>query len=320
MERVLSEGRQIILFQNRRGYVPYQICATCGSIPTCRHCDVSLTLHKKKQQLLCHYCGSGYPVVTTCSDCGANSFTQRNFGTELIEEELQRLFPLATIGRMDVDAIRGKQAHEQLIRQFEQGQIDILVGTQMVVKGLDVDRVDLAGILDADGLLHFTDFRVHERAFQLMEQVSGRAGRKKQTGEVIVQTSQPAHPVLDFVTAHDYRGFFEEELSKREEFSYPPFSRLILLSFRHSAQPVSIQAARSFASVFSQRYGSYLVGPAPAVIPRVRNQYRTELLVKLPRRASLLSQCKNDILEQIILLNRQQRFRSVQVVVDVDII
>ena len=145
-------------------------------------------------------------------------------------------------------------------------------------------------------------------------------GQKKQTGEVIVQTSQPAHPVLDFVTAHDYRGFFEEELSKREEFSYPPFSRLILLSFRHSAQPVSIQAARSFASVFSQRYGSYLVGPAPAVIPRVRNQYRTELLVKLPRRASLLSQCKNDILEQIILLNRQQRFRSVQVVVDVDII
>ncbi len=320
MERVLSEGRQIILFQNRRGYVPYQICATCGSIPTCRHCDVSLTLHKKKQQLLCHYCGSGYPVVTTCSDCGANSFTQRNFGTELIEEELQRLFPLATIGRMDVDAIRGKQAHEQLIRQFEQGQIDILVGTQMVVKGLDVDRVDLVGILDADGLLHFTDFRVHERAFQLMEQVSGRAGRKKQTGEVIVQTSQPAHPVLDFVTAHDYRGFFEEELSKREEFSYPPFSRLILLSFRHSAQPVSIQAARSFASVFSHRYGSYLVGPAPAVIPRVRNQYRTELLVKLPRRASLLSHCKNDILEQIILLNRQQRFRSVQVVVDVDII
>ncbi|NDF98883.1 MAG: primosomal protein N', partial [Chitinophagia bacterium] len=320
MERVLSEGRQIILFQNRRGYVPYQICSTCGSIPTCRHCDVSLTLHKKKQQLLCHYCGSGYPVITTCGDCGAGAFTQRNFGTELIEEELQQLFPLANVARMDVDAIRGKQAHEHLIRRFEQGQIDILVGTQMVVKGLDVDRVDLVGILDADGLLHFTDFRVHERAFQLMEQVSGRAGRKKQTGEVIVQTSQPAHPVLGFVTAHDYRAFFDEELSKREEFFYPPFSRLLLLSFRHSTQSVSIQAARHFATLFSQQYGHYLVGPAPAVIPRVRNQYRTELLIKLPRRASLLSQCKRDILEQIIQLNGQRNFRSVQIVVDVDII
>jgi len=320
MERVLNEGRQIILFQNRRGYVPYQICATCGSIPTCRHCDVSLTLHKKKQQLLCHYCGSGYPISSTCSDCGANSFTQRNFGTELIEEELQQLFPQASVARMDVDAIRGKQAHEQLIRRFEQGQIDILVGTQMVVKGLDVDRVDLVGILDADGLLHFTDFRVHERAFQLMEQVSGRAGRKKQSGEVIVQTSQPAHPVLGFVTAHDYRGFFDEELSKREEFFYPPFSRLIVVSFRHSTQPVSIEAARSFTAFLSQRYGSYLVGPAPAVIPRVRNQYRTELLIKLPRRASLLSQCKKDIMDHIARLNGQRNFRNVQVVVEVDII
>jgi primosomal protein N' (replication factor Y) len=319
MERVLAEGRQIILFQNRRGYVPYQICSTCGTIPSCRHCDVSLTLHKKKQQLLCHYCGSGYPIVATCSGCGASAFTQRNFGTELIEEELQQLFPLASIARMDIDAISGKQAHEQLIGRFEQGQIDILVGTQMVVKGLDVDRVDLVGILDADGLLHFTDFRVHERAFQLMEQVSGRAGRKKQTGEVVVQTSQPAHAVLGFVTAHDYRGFFDEEISKREEFFYPPFSRLILLSFRHSAQPVSIQAARSFAANFAARYGNYLVGPAPAVIPRVRNQYRTELLIKLPRRASMLSQCKRDILDQIVQLTMQPNFKSVQVVVDVDV-
>lgn len=319
MERVLAEQRQIILFQNRRGYVPYQICSTCGTIPSCRHCDVSLTLHKKKQQLLCHYCGSGYPIATTCSGCGANSFTQRNFGTELIEEELQQLFPMASVARMDVDAISGKQAHEQLIGRFEQGQIDILVGTQMVVKGLDVDKVDLVGILDADGLLHFTDFRVHERAFQLMEQVSGRAGRKKQTGEVVVQTSQPAHPILGFVTAHDYRGFFDEEIGKREEFFYPPFSRLILLSFRHSAQPVSMEAARSFASLFAGRYGNYLVGPAPAVVPRVRNQYRTELLIKLPRRASMLAQCKRDIVDQIIQLTAQPNFRSVQVVVDVDV-
>jgi primosomal protein N' (replication factor Y) len=220
---------------------------------------------------------------------------------------------------MDVDAVRGKQAHEQLVRQFEQGQIDILVGTQMVVKGLDVDRVDLVGILDADGLLHFTDFRVHERAFQLMEQVSGRAGRKGQAAEVLVQTSQPAHPVLGFVIAHDYRSFFEEEISKREEFFYPPFSRLIVVSFRHSSQANSLYAAQTFASSFSERYNGCIVGPAPAVVPRVRNQYRTELLLKLPRRASLLAQCKRDLAQQIVQLCSQRNFRGVQVVVDVDI-
>lgn len=320
MERVLEQGRQLILFQNRRGYVPYQICSQCGWIPACRHCDVSLTLHKKKQQLLCHYCGSAYGVVTRCTDCGGQSFTQRNFGTELIEEELQQLFPSARIARMDIDAIRGKQAHEQLVRMFEQGQIDILVGTQMVVKGLDVDRVDLVGVVDADGLLHFTDFRVHERAFQLMEQVSGRAGRKEQTATVLVQTSQPAHPVLAFVTAHDYRAFFDEEISKREEFFYPPYSRLIVLSFRHRDQPVSARAAQTFANAFKKSYGSYMVGPAPAVVARVRNQYRTELLLKLPRRANLLSQCKADIKELIVQLTGQQNFRAVQVVVDVDML
>lgn len=320
IERVLSEGRQIILFQNRRGYVPYQVCSQCGWVPSCRHCDVSLTLHKRRQQLLCHYCGSGYPVVSRCTGCGGHDFTQRNFGTELIEEELQQLFPSVRVARMDVDAIRGKQSHEQLVRAFEQGQIDVLVGTQMVVKGLDVDRVDLVGILDADGLLHFTDFRVHERAFQLMEQVSGRAGRKKQTGEVIVQTSQPMHPVLGFVTTHDYRAFYEEEITKREEFFYPPFSRLILLSFRHSIQPVSMAAAQAFAASFAKQYGSYMAGPAPAVVPRVRNQYRTELLLKLPRRGPLLAQCKRAIKENIVALTGQRDFRSLQVVADADII
>lgn len=319
MDKVLSLGRQIILFQNRRGYVPYQVCAGCGWIPSCHHCDVSLTLHKKNQRLLCHYCGSNYPVVVRCPSCGENSFSPRNFGTELIEEELQQLYPSARVARMDVDAVRGKQAHEQLVRQFEQGQIDILVGTQMVVKGLDVDRVDLVGILDADGLLHFTDFRVHERAFQLMEQVSGRAGRKGQAAEVLVQTSQPAHPVLGFVIAHDYRSFFEEEISKREEFFYPPFSRLIVVSFRHSSQANSLYAAQTFASSISERYNGCIVGPAPAVVPRVRNQYRTELLLKLPRRASLLAQCKRDLAQQIVQLCSQRNFRGVQVVVDVDI-
>lgn len=319
MDKVLRSDRQVILFQNRRGYVPYQVCSECGWIPECRHCDVSLTLHKKQHQLLCHYCGSGYPMVDRCATCGAQAFTQRNFGTELIEEQLQQLFPQARIARMDVDAIRGKQTHAQLVRQFEQGMIDILIGTQMVVKGLDADRVDLVGILDADGLLHFTDFRVHERAFQLMEQVSGRAGRKEQTGEVIVQTSQPTHPVLQWVIAHDYPGFFEEEIAKRREFFYPPFSRLTLLSFRHRQQEISMQAARSFARSFDALYGKYLSGPAPAVIPRVRNQYRTDLLIKLPVHTALIRQCKQDIRSTIDRLLQQKQFGSLQVVADVDI-
>ena len=212
INEVIGRNKQIILFQNRRGYTPYQVCNVCGWIPQCKYCDVSLTFHKLTNKLVCHYCGTTYPPVVTCPACGNHSFVQRNFGTEKIEEQLQEQFPDAKVARMDMDTVRGKNAHDVLIQQFEQRRIDILVGTQMVVKGLDFDNVDLVGILDADGLLHFADFRVNERAFQLMEQVSGRAGRKEATGKVLVQTSQPTHPVLQFVQQHDYKKMFEEEL------------------------------------------------------------------------------------------------------------
>jgi primosomal protein N' (replication factor Y) len=188
----------------------------------------------------------------------------------------------------------------------------------MVVKGLDVEKVDLVGILDADALMQFTDFRVHERAFQLMEQVSGRAGRREATGNVIVQTSQPKHPVLQQVIAHDYVGFFEMELAKRKEFFYPPFSRLIQLSFRHSLQPVATQAAKQFIKLMDPVFQQYITGPAPSAVPRVRNQYRVELLFKLPRKAALLAACKNDIADKIALLHSNKEFRSVTVIPDVD--
>ncbi|MBL7725188.1 MAG: primosomal protein N' [Chitinophagaceae bacterium] len=318
VKEVIERGKQVILFQNRRGYAPYQVCSVCGWIPQCKYCDVSLTYHKLSNKLVCHYCGTTYPPVHTCAACGSDKFVQRNFGTEKIEEQLQEIFPEAKVARMDIDTVKGKNAHDVLIQQFEQKRIDILVGTQMVVKGLDFDNVDLVGILDADGLLHFADFRVHERAFQLMEQVSGRAGRKEETGKVLVQTSQPQHPLLQIVQQHDYKMMFTEELKKRKEFAYPPFSRIIHLTFKHKIKEVVERAAVHYANTLKNKYGNYIVGPAEPVIGRIRNQYLMELLLKLPRDSKTINQCKKDLLEQIAILHQDKSFRSVTVVADVD--
>lgn len=318
VKEVLARGKQVILFQNRRGYSPYQICGVCSWIPQCKHCDVSLTFHKLSNKLVCHYCGTSYPPVHTCAACGSDKFVQRNFGTEKIEEQLQETFPEAKVARMDIDTVRGKNAHDVLIQQFEQKRVDILVGTQMVVKGLDFDNVDLVGILDADGLLYFADYRVNERAFQLMEQVSGRAGRKEATGKVLIQTSQPKHPLLLIVQQHDYKAMCVEEVKKRKEFDYPPFTRTIHLTFRHKFKEVVERAALQFSNSLRQRYDQYLVGPAEPVIGRIRNQYLMELLIKLPRDTRTIQQCKKDILEQVAILHQHTSFRSVTVVPDVD--
>ena len=316
----IGAGRQVILFQNRRGYSPYQVCMVCGWIPQCRYCDVSLTYHKLSNKLHCHYCGSTYPPVHTCAACGNHQFTQRNFGTEKIEELLQETFPQAKVARMDVDSVRGKMAHDNLIQLFEQQRIDLLVGTQMVVKGLDFDHVGLVGILDADGLLHFADFRVHERAFQLMEQVSGRAGRKGTQGRVMIQTAQPAHPVLLYVKQHNYKQLFQDEIPKRKQFGYPPFTRIIHLSFRHRFREIAHQSAHQFAAALKNKYGNYLVGPAEPPVSRVRNLYLMELLLKLPRDQKLLQQCKRDIQDQVAILHQDKRFRSVVILPDVDVV
>jgi primosomal protein N' (replication factor Y) len=318
ISNVLARGRQIILFQNRRGYAPYQVCTICGWIPQCKYCDVSLTFHKLTNKLVCHYCGTTYPPVNTCAACGSDKFAQRNFGTEKIEEQLHEVFPDARIARMDMDTVRGKNAHDVLIQQFEQKRIDILAGTQMVVKGLDFDNVDLVGILDADGILHFADFRVNERAFQLMEQVSGRAGRKEATGKVMIQTGNPSHPVLQWIQEHDYKKMFANELEKRKQFFYPPFSRLIHLSFKHKLKDVVERGAYEFANRMKNKYGNYIVGPAEPLIGRVRNQFLMEMLFKLPRDGRVLAQCKKDIGEQIAILHQEKSFRSMVMVADVD--
>jgi primosomal protein N' (replication factor Y) (superfamily II helicase) len=314
----LENKKQVILFRNRRGYSPYQVCRFCGWIPQCRNCDVSLTFHKLTNKLLCHYCGTSYPPVNTCAACGNHEFIQRNFGTEKIEEELETLFPEAFVARMDVDSVRGKTAHDMLIKQFEQQRVNILVGTQMVVKGLDFDHVDLVGILDADSLLNFSEFRVNERAFQLMEQVSGRAGRKDGRGRVLIQVANTGHPVLQYVINHDFKAFYLKELEGRQQFFYPPYSRIIRISFKHKMQNIVHDAASLFALQLHKEFGKYLTGPGEPVIARIRNQYIMELMLKLPKNGSTIASAKGMIQQQRAILQNDRKFRSVTIIADID--
>jgi primosomal protein N' (replication factor Y) len=318
IQTTLDKNKQVILFQNRRGYNPYLICGSCGFIPQCVHCDVSLTLHKFSNKLHCHYCASTYPKLVTCPACGTNNWLEKNFGTEKIEELLEDEFPNNKIARMDVDSVRGKTAHDTLIQAFEQHRLDILVGTQMVVKGLDFDNVNLVGILDADGLLSFTDFRVNEKAFQLMEQVSGRAGRKNEQGKVMIQAINVKHPVLQMVQQHDYKQMYIREIEMRQQFFYPPFSRVILLTLKHKDKNTVTQASESLAVLLNQDLKNFIVGPAAPVINRIRNQYLMEILIKLPKEHGMLNKYKKAIHNHINLLQSEKKFRSVSVMIDVD--
>ena len=317
IETTLQNDRQVILFQNRRGYSPLLICGTCGFIPHCQNCSVTLTLHKYSNKLHCHYCGNTYPKPVACPACGSVNWMEKNFGTEKIEEELTTDFPNNRIARMDVDSVKGKNAHDNLIKLFEQHRIDILAGTQMVVKGLDFEKVSLVGILDADGLLSFADFRVNERAFQLMEQVSGRAGRKTEKGLVMIQASKLDHPILMFVQHHDYERFYEYELSMRKQFYYPPFSRLVRIVVKHSDKELAFEAANVLSNYLAKDFKD-LIGPAAPVVNRIRNKYLMEILLKLKKDAVNLQSQKQVIRNQIDLLKSEKQFRSVVVVADVD--
>jgi len=314
----VNAGNQVILFQNRRGYDPYLICASCGFIPKCIHCDVSLTLHKHSNKLHCHYCGSTYPKMITCIACGSNNWLEKNFGTEKIEEMVEEKFPDFRVARMDVDSVRGKHAHDVLIHQFEKQDIDILVGTQMVVKGLDFEKVQLVAVLDADSLLSFADFRVNERSFQLMEQVSGRAGRKFEQGKVMIQAINVQHPVLEMVKQHNYQKLVDFELPNRKQFGYPPYTRLIKLTLRHKQREVLNQAAQRLATELNKSLKGFVVGPAIPPIGRIRSYYLSEIMIKLPRGAGQNRAYKTAIRNHINLLLAEKQYRSVQVIADVD--
>lgn len=313
----LKKKKQVILFQNRRGYSPMLICGMCGYIPKCAHCDVSLTLHKSSGKLHCHYCGNIYSRLIKCPACGSSDWRERNFGTERIEEELMKIFDDARVARMDVDAVRGKHAHDDLIKLFEQHRIDILAGTQMVVKGLDFENVSLIGILDADALINFADFRVHERAFQLMEQVSGRAGRKDNQGKVLIQATKTDSPVLGWVKNHDYQGFYENEIKLREQFFYPPFSRLLKIVLKHKKKDIVTAAAFDLALMLEKEFKN-IIGPAEPIIGRIRNQYLMDILLKLAPDRKQLNIQKEIIKNLIVLLKSKKDFKSVIVLPDVD--
>jgi primosomal protein N' (replication factor Y) len=318
MQQSLDAGKQIILFQNRRGYAPFLLCITCGHIPRCKQCDVSLTYHKNQDSLHCHYCGTRYPYVQVCSACGSPGLVPKNFGTEKIEEDLKELFPTARIARMDVDTVRSKDSHNRLIEALEQKDVDILVGTQMVVKGLDFENVNLVGIISADSVLSFPDFRVNERAFQLMEQVSGRAGRRDGKGKVLIQANATSHPILQDVSEHDYLRMYTRELADRKQFDYPPFSRLMRLTVKHKKEPVADEAAQVLGSWLRPRLQQALLGPSKPVVAFVRGLHLREFLIKLPKEAKSVSELKAFIRLHMQQLQLEKPYRSIQIIADVD--
>ena len=277
----LERGEQVILFQNRRGFAPMIECHTCGWVPKCDNCDVSLTLHKNMNQLTCHYCGFTYAVPTTCPNCGETDLRGRGYGTEKIEDQFAQLFPEAKIARMDLDTTRTKNAYERIIHDFSQGKTNVLIGTQMVTKGLDFDKVSVVGILNADAMLNYPDFRAYEQAFMMMGQVSGRAGRKGKRGLVLLQTTSPELPVIGQVVRNDYQAFYTDLLEERRLFRYPPFFRLVYVYLKHAKEQVAETAGIELGSRLRQLFGDRVLGPDKPAVARVKTLHIRKLVLKL---------------------------------------
>lgn len=318
IKETIDEGKQVIIFQNRRGFAPVVECLSCGHSPFCPNCDVPLTFHKFSNQLKCHYCGHSQARPTKCSNCQSLELTTKGIGTEQIEAQLASIFPKFKIARMDVDAMRKKYAYEKTIEAFEEREIDILVGTQMLAKGLDFSNVGLVGVVRADSLLNFPDFRAHEKAFQLLTQVSGRAGRREEQGKVFIQTYNPDHQILQNVTTYDYVKTVNEILYERKSFLYPPYLRLIQLTFRHAKKEKVEKAAMEFAKLMKIYLDDkHLLGPEEPSIGRIKNQYIRNVLIKIPENKSAKS-IKQLIQNNLDTLKTVSVFRSVRIDVDVD--
>jgi len=313
----LDNGEQVILFQNRRGFAPIMECTTCGNAPQCPNCDVSLTYHQHRKQLRCHYCSYHIALQTSCQACGNATLDTKGFGTEQVEQELHTLFPKANVGRMDLDTTRGKHGYEKIITSFEQQEIDILVGTQMLTKGLDFRNVNLVGIMNADSLLNFPDFRAHERSFQLLTQVAGRAGRTKKRGKVIIQSYNPNHRILQQVTTSDYNGMFQEQIYEREQYKYPPINRIIKITFKHKDYNKLNDAAEWFAKSLGNSFGENVLGPEYPPVARIRNQYIKNIIVKIGSKFSLVK-TKNSIKRIEKSFNAIGYYRGVRVIYNVD--
>jgi primosomal protein N' (replication factor Y) len=313
----LAEGKQIILFQNRRGYAPLLECHSCGHIPQCTNCDVSLTYHQYNQQLRCHYCGYHIAKPVQCVVCSSPNLDIKGTGTQQIEEQVQQYFPAAAVERMDWDSTRGKRAFEGIIDRFTSGEVKILVGTQMVTKGLDFKNVGLVGVINTDPLLFFPDFRAHERAFQLLTQVAGRAGRSNTQGRVLLQSFLPEHPVLQQVIQNNYAALYAQQISERKIFDYPPFYRLIRISLKARDFQKVDQAAQWLANVLNQYLPTPVLGPVDPFVSRVRNQYIKQLMIKYPDNTQR-KQIKKNLSRALKSLDAVGQFRTVKVNVDID--
>ena len=313
----LSLGEQVILFQNRRGYSPIIECMTCGHVPHCQQCDVSLTFHKHKNQLRCHYCGYAIAKPTHCHSCSSIDLTTKGFGTEQIEQELVSLFPKAKTGRMDQDTTRGKFGFEKIIDSFKSREIDILVGTQMLAKGLDFDNVSLVGIMNADNMLHHPDFRAFERSFQMMTQVAGRAGRTEKQGKVVIQTYNPNHNTIQQVTTHNYIGMYKEQLYDRQIYKYPPYFRIIKLTLKHKDFDKLKEGSMWLYQVLSQNLYMPVLGPEEPAISRIRNEYLRTILIKIPQNLPLGS-TKKTIQKILNSFEAVAQYRAIKVIVNVD--
>jgi primosomal protein N' (replication factor Y) (superfamily II helicase) len=317
IENALSQKEQVILFQNRRGFSLYLECAECHWVPHCRHCDVSLTYHKKERMLSCHYCGYSVPVYTACSDCGSPNLQMKGFGTEKIEDEMALFFPEARIARMDLDVMRSVKTYERTITRFENGETDVLVGTQMVSKGLDFDNVGLVGILNADNMLNYPDFRAFERGFQLMLQVSGRAGRKNKRGTVIIQTYDDSLELYHQLKDNDFRSFALGQLADRKNFHYPPFSRLIEIMVKGKNKEILDRAALALAELLKKNSDIRVMGPEYPLISRIQNHYLKQIILKIDKARSVKA-VKECLETSLVNIHAQTDFKSIGFTIDVD--
>ena len=317
IKRNLEERKQVILFQNRRGYSPVLSCNACGHTSNCTQCDVSLTFHKSNRTLRCHYCGYSTQMPDQCPSCNAHELNDKGIGTEQIEEILKGFFPENVIKRMDYDTTRGKNAHQSIITDFEKGRIDILVGTQMVTKGLDFDNVAMVGILNADSMLYFPDFRAYERAFQLMMQVAGRAGRKGKQGQVLIQTYDEEHEIFKMLKRNDFISFIKSQSHERKLFGYPPYTRIISITLKHKNQQKLDIAALSLGIVLRRSFGERVLGPEYPVVSRIRNYYHKNLLLKIEQKSSI-NQAKVILSSIIKKIREQDIYKSIRVIIDVD--
>lgn len=317
IDETLVRKEQVILFQNRRGYSPYIQCQECRHIPKCDSCDVSLTLHRSTHRLECHYCGHSERVPAKCPKCGSSALTMPGQGTERIEDDLQILFPEARLARLDLDSTRSVSAFSRILTDFECGNIDILIGTQMISKGLDFSRVSLVGIIDADQLLNYPDFRSFERSFQLMTQVSGRAGRRDRQGLVVIQCSDPEHPLLQQIVHNDLTSYYQDELEERKLFGYPPFTRLIRLNLKHPDNKVVAEAATELAGRLKQSLPGQVFGPQIPLVGRIQGKYIQTILIKLDRNPQLIIRKKN-IASLIQQFEQRKLYGSLVIQADVD--